>query len=159
MKKLFYLLLALPLLSLVSCSDDDDMPNVEVVATFEGGTQVGDVYYVVQGDEFQVTGVNLINHGDKEATLGGVRYFWDYMPIGTTITAPYALNISTAELPVGSHLLTAEMPIYAVGYSMCTGYMGKKVQIVAEPEDIPTVDTPVESNVRADIQSNDTSDK
>ena len=159
MKKLFYLLLALPLLSLVSCSDDDDMPNVEIIATFDGGTQVGDVYYVVQGDEFQVTGVNLVNHGDKEATLGGVRYFWDYMPIGTTVTAPYSLSISTAELPVGSHLLTAETPIYAVGYSMCTGYMAKKVQIVAEAEDIPTVDTPADSNVRADIQTNVTNDK
>ncbi len=156
MKKLFYLLFALPLLSLVACHDDDDIPNVEIIATFEGGTQVGDVYYVVQGDELQVTGVNLVNHGTKEAALGGVRYFWDYMPIGTTITAPYALNISTAEIPVGSHLLTAEMPIYAVGYSLCTGYMGKKIKIVAEAEDIPEVTTPDDSNTHADIQTGKT---
>lgn len=154
MKKLFYLLFALPLF-FVACDDDNDLPNVEVYATFEGGTQVGDSYYVVQGDELQVTGVTLVNHDTKEAAIGGVRYFWDYMPIGTTITQPYAINIATAELPVGSHLLQAEMPIYAVGYSICTGFMAKKIVIVASTEDIPTVDTPTDSKTQANIQSGD----
>lgn len=149
------MLLALPL-GFVSCDDDDDFPNVEIYASFEGGTQVDDVYYVVQGQELQVTEVKLVNNGDKEATLGGVRYFWDYMPIGTTITQPYAITINTEETPVGNHLLQAEMPIYAVGYSMCTGYIAKKIKVVAEEEDIPAVDTPDDSTTQASIQSGDT---
>ncbi|MDE6153961.1 MAG: hypothetical protein K2G21_07450 [Muribaculaceae bacterium] len=154
MKKLFYLFLALPLL-FVSCDDDNDLPNVEIYATFEGGTQVDDVYYVVQGQELQVTEVTLVNHDEKEASLGGVRYFWDYMPIGTTILKPYAINIPTEEMPVGNHLLQAEMPIYAVGYSICTGYIAKKITIVAEEEDIPVVDTPSDSKTQANIQAGD----
>lgn len=158
MKKLFYLFLALPL-ALISCSDDNDLPNVEIYATFEGGTQVDDVYYVVQGQELQVTAVNIVNHDDKEAALGGVRYFWDYMPIGTTITAPYAINIETEKMPVGNHLLQAEMPVYAVGYPICTGYMAKKIAVVAEQEDIPEVDTPADPTTKADIQSGGSMDK
>lgn len=151
MKKLIYLFLALPLF-MVSCDDDKDLPNVDVYATFEGGTQIDDVYYVVQGEEFQVTAMNLVNHDDKEAALGGVRYYWDYMPIGTTVTSPYAITIDTDQIPVGNHLLTAEMPIYAVGYSICTGYIAKKIKIVAEQEDIPG-DTPSDSTTQGKIQS------
>lgn len=153
MKKLFYLLLALPL-ALISC-DDNKLPDVDAYASFDGGTQVDDVYYVVKGNVLQVTGVTLVNHGDKEATLGGVRYFWDYMPMATTVIAPYAINIETENMPVGNHLLSAEMPIYAVGYSICTGYIAKKIVIVEEEEDIPTVNTPDESTVHADVQSGD----
>jgi len=155
MKKLFYLFLALPLF-MISCDDDNDLPDVEIYATFEGGTQVDDVYYIVQGQDLQVTGVTLVNHGEKEATLGGVRYFWDYMPIGTTITSPYAITVSTGEMPVGNHLLQAEMPVYAVGYPICTGYLAKKIIVVAEQEDIPNVDNPADSTAKADIQSGDT---
>ncbi|MCM1450514.1 MAG: hypothetical protein NC082_09230 [Clostridiales bacterium] len=151
MKKLIYLFLALPLF-MVSCHDDNDLPNVEVYATFEGGTQVEDVYYVVQGDELEVTAMNLVNNDEKEAVLGGVRYYWDYMPIGTTITSPYAIKINTGEVPVGNHLLTAEMPIYAVGYSICTGYIAKKIKVVAEPEDIPG-DSTGDSTTKGKIQA------
>lgn len=141
MKKLFYLLLALPLV-MVSCSDDDDMPNVDITASFDGGTQVDGSYYVVKGDTLAVTAMTLENHGTEEATLGGVRYFLDYMPIGTNIVPPYGIKIVTDNLPEGNHLLQAEMPIYAVGYSICTGYIAKKITIVGEKEDIPTVTTP-----------------
>lgn len=158
MKKLLYLLLLLPL-GLASCNDDDDTPNVDVYATYEGGTQVEDAYYVVKGTNFDVTAITLVNNGDKEATIGGVRYFWDYMPIGTTVIAPYDISISTDNIPVGNHLLTAEMPIYAVGYSICTGYMAKKVVIVEEEEDIPSTATTIDSKTQADIQTGNSSDK
>lgn len=154
MKKLFYLLLALPLF-MVSCSDDDDMPDVDVYASFEGGTQVDGSYYVVKGDTLKVTGMTLENHGTEEATLGGVRYFLDYMPIGTNIIAPYGISIVTDNLTVGNHLLQAEMPIYAVGYSICTGYIAKKITIVAEQEDIPDVVNPDSGTETAVFKTDD----
>ena len=154
MKKLFYLMLALPLF-MVSCSDDDDMPNVDITATFEGGTQVDGSYYVVQGDTLKVTGMSLINYGKDKATIGGVRYFLDYMPIGTSIVSPYGINIVTDNLPVGNHLLQAEMPVYAVGYSMCTGYMAKKITIVQESADVPDVTVPDTGTEKAVFKSGD----
>lgn len=157
MKKLFYFLLALPLVTLLaSCSDDDDkFPDVNITASFDGGTQVDDVYYVVQGNNFEVTQVTLQNNGTADAVIGGVRYFWDYMPIGTTVTQPYALTINTETIPVGNHLLTAEIPVYAVGYSITTGLIAKKVKIVAEESDIPSVTIPGDPTTQADIRVTD----
>lgn len=152
MKKFFYLLLALPLF-MVSCSDDDNMPDVNITAAFEGGTQVDGSYYVVKGDTLKVEGMTLVNHGTEEATIGGVRYALDYMPIGSSIIPPYGINIVTDNLPVGNHLLQAEMPIYAVGYSICTGYVAKKITIVAEAADIPEVTVPDSGNETAVFKS------
>lgn len=118
------------------------MPNVDITAAFQGGTQVDGSYYVVKGDTLAVEGMTLVNYGKDEATIGGVRYFLDYMPIGTSIVPPYGIKIITDNLPAGNHLLQAEMPIYAVGYSLCTGYIAKKITIVDEQEDIPQVTVP-----------------
>lgn len=138
---------------MVSCSDDDNIPDVDVYASFEGGTQVDGSYYVVKGEPLQVTSINLENYGKDEATLGGVRYFLDYMPIGTNIIPPYGILIETDNLSVGNHLLQAETPIYAVGYSICTGYIAKKITIVAEAEDIPTVNTPDSGTEKASFKT------
>lgn len=156
MKKFFYLLLALPLVGLFSsCNDDDKYPDVNIQASFEGGTQVDDVYYVVQGDEFEVSQVVLQNNGDAEAVIGGVRYFLDYMPIGTTVVEPYSITINSGDMAVGNHLLTAEVPVYAVGYSVCTGVFAKKIKIVAEAGDIPGTPAPSDATTQADIRVTD----
>lgn len=140
MKKILFLLAALPMMMLMSCKDDNDLPDVDIYADIQGGTQVENAYYVVQGTPIDVAQVVLVNNGDKEASIGGVRYYLDYMPIGTSIVAPYSISIETAQLPVGRHLLQAEMPIYAVDYSICTGYLSKVITVVAEQEDVPGYD-------------------
>ena len=156
MKKLFYLILALPLVGLFSsCNDDDKFPDVEITASFEGGTQMDDAYYVVQGDEFEVSQVVLQNNGTEEAVIGGVRYFLDYMPIGTTVVQPYSITINTENMPVGNHILTAEVPVYAVGYSVCTGVFAKKIKVVAEADDVPSTGTPSDPTTQADIKVTD----
>lgn len=152
MKKLFYLLLALPLF-MVACSDDDDLPQVDITATFDGGTQVNGNYYIVKGNTLVVEGMSLVNYGKDEATIGGVRYFLDYMPIGTSIVSPYGISIITDNLPVGNHLLQAEMPIYAVGYSLCTGYITKKIVVVSESADIPDVTVPDDGAEKATFKT------
>ena len=154
MKKLFYLLIALPLF-MVSCSDDNDLPNVSITANFEGGTQVNGSYYVVQGDTLFVEGMTLENYGKENATIGGVRYFLDHLTLGSSIVAPYGITIITDNLPVGNHLLQAEMPIYAVGYSICTGYIAKKITIVSEASDIPQATTPESPAEKAVFKTGD----
>ena len=153
MKKILYYLLTVPMLGLISC-DSNKIPDVDIVATFDGGTQVDDLYYVVQGDELQVTGIHVVND-DIQASIGNVTYYWDYTPIGISTTAPYALNISTDEVSIGYHILTAEMPVYAVGYSISSGFMAKKIVVVADYDDIPTDSTPGDTNTHATLQEGD----
>ena len=55
MKKLLYLLIALPLLAITACShDDDDYPDVKIGFSYTGGTEVDGTLYAVQGDRKSV---------------------------------------------------------------------------------------------------------
>jgi len=140
MKKVFYyLMLMLPLSFVaVSCDDDDnDVPDVGIQATISGGTFQGDEIYVTQGDELVIDALTLVNRTNKEGALGAVSYYWDHYLIGTNITQPFELKIDTSDLPVGRHLLQAQMPIYVVDYPICYGYIQYYVNIVAPGDDVP----------------------
>ena len=139
MKKLFYLLLlALPVIGMNSCDDDDDVPNVSLSATIDGDTRVDNTLYVVSGDTLDIESINLIDNTKKGAVIGSASYFWDYYRLGGTIVAPYGMDIDTEGVPVGNHLLQIRVSIYAVDYSPCVGYMEYPVKIVASENDIPT---------------------
>ena len=57
MKKLLFLLLALPLLGLaVSCDDDDNLPKVDITFSYTNGTVVGSQVYVVKPDTLYIDG-------------------------------------------------------------------------------------------------------
>ncbi len=145
MKKMFYLLLVLPLLGLTACSDDDDIPNVDVTVSIEGATRVGDVLYVVEGETLSVTSINLVDNTAKGAVIGSASYFWDYYRFYATINRPYGMSLSTVDMPLGNHLLEAIITIYAVDYAPCQGYINYKVRIVPSADDIPT-DSVAEEN-------------
>ncbi|WP_302986877.1 hypothetical protein [uncultured Muribaculum sp.] len=49
MKKLFYLLFALPLL-LISCDDDNKLPDIQMNVEISGATKSDGVLYIVQGE-------------------------------------------------------------------------------------------------------------
>lgn len=138
MKKMIYLLLVLPLLGLTACSDDDDIPNVDVTVSIEGATRVGDVLYVVEGETLSVTSINLVDNTAKGAVIGSASYFWDYYRFYATINRPYGMSLSTVDMPLGNHLLEAVITIYAVDYAPCQGYINYKVRIVPSADDIPT---------------------
>lgn len=139
MKKLLYLLmLALPVIGMTSCDDDDDLPNVSLTATIDGVTRVDNTLYVVSGDTIEVESINLIDNTKKGAVIGSASYFWDYYRLGGTIVAPYGMDIDTDGIPLGNHLLQIKVSIYAVDYSPCIGYMEYPVKIVASESDIPT---------------------
>lgn len=139
MKKLYYLLLlALPLISVTACDDDDDLPDVSLTATIDGATRVDRTLYVVSGDTLAIESINLIDNTKKGAVIGSASYFWDYYRLGSTIVAPYGMDIDTEGAATGNHLLQINVSIYAVDYSPCIGYMEYPVKIVASENDIPT---------------------
>ena len=143
MKKFFsYLLIALPLVFITTACDDDDdkVPNVGVQCTISGGVFNDDVIYVEKGEQLKIDGLTLVNHTDRDAAFGAVSYYWDHYLIGTNPSAPYELIIDTADLPLGNHLLQAQMPIYVVDYPICWGYIQYEVCIV-EPEQAPDGET------------------
>ena len=49
MKKLLFLLIVLPFM-LVSCDDDEEMPNVDFKVEISGGKNVDGIIYVLKGD-------------------------------------------------------------------------------------------------------------
>lgn len=155
MKRLIYLLFALPLF-LASCSNDDELPEVKFTVDYSGAVSVDNVLYVVQGDTLAIDEINVTPvDGTKPATIGAASYSWDYLFIGTSMTPPFGLELQTATLPVGNHILQFETTVFQEGKSIASAYFSYKVKIVESADDIPTGSTVEPGFLRAnpDIRS------
>ncbi len=146
MKKWFYLMLlaVMPLMavSLASCDDDDDLPNVDISLSVDKGTVVDGTIYVVQGDTLQIASVNVVNNEpNKGAAITNVNYYWDGVYYAPAIFSPYGMTFVTSEkTPVGSHGIGISCTVLAVDKTIATAVMSCPVQVVAGAEDIPTPD-------------------
>lgn len=137
MKKLMYLLFALPLFVLSACHDDNDVPDVDLDIEFSGVTVKDNVIYVVQGEPITIESVSLVNHTDKKGTLGVVTYYWDYQRAGSEVLSPYSATFETTGEPVGNHLISLDCGIYVEDYPVCFGVAEFKVKIVESADDLP----------------------
>lgn len=147
MKKLFsLLLLALPLTFLAtSCSDDDDLPNVDITVKMSNCKKLDNTIYVVRGQTLDIDGITVKNlDGDKPALITQATYYWDYYVLGTSVIAPYGFQIATVApteevegTPLGKHLLVIEMPVLAEDKSVATGIVDFVVQVVESEDQIP----------------------
>lgn len=148
MKKILsLLLLTLPLaMGFTACSDDDDLPDVNMSITVSNATKIGDVIYVVQGDTLYIDSIAVVNNeAGKAAAITAATYYWDYQPLGTSMIPPYGFAIVTAApegefagTPVGKHLLQIETPLLAVDKQLATAVLVYTVEVVASKDDIPT---------------------
>lgn len=155
MKKFFsLLLLATPLLMFTSCDDDKDLPDVDVSINIDGGVSVDGTIYVVQGDVLDITAINVTNreHG-KEALITSATYTWDYAYVATSVTPPYGIEFETVNVPVGTHLLQIECPLYAVDKSAAIMYIAYKVCVVPSVDDIPAGQAATEISVNPGIKA------
>jgi hypothetical protein len=139
MKKLFYLfLLALPI-ALVSCSDDNDLPDVSfniVVGT--NNTIVDNTIYVPQGDDLSVQQLSCTNNDvNKAAVITNATYFLDGYRLGTTLVAPFTISIPTTDLSVGKHTLSIETTVLAVDKTPAFAVVSYPVEVVASASDMP----------------------
>lgn len=144
MKKLLYLLLLLPLAFAVSsCGDDDDkVPDVIIRTTVSGAVMKDNVIYVVQGETMGIQ-VTMINHSGEDGQMGVITFFMDHYNIGQALS-PEVFEIETATMPLGIHLLQAQMPVYVVDYPICWGYFDYPVKVVASDDELPEApDEPV----------------
>lgn len=143
MKKFFYsvLLAIMPVvaLSLASCSNDDDLPDVSIDLQVENGTMVDGTIYVVQGDTLNVTGIYVTNNdAGKDAAITNVRYYVDGYFIGESPFSPYpAYCITDAETPVGNYDLGVACTVLAPDKSIASAALSYPFRVVKSAEDIP----------------------
>lgn len=148
MKKLFCLLLALPLF-FVSCSDDDNFPKFDVKIVFgEGATVENNVITITQGQPFSIESISPENSDAKEIAFGAVTYQLDYGVGLTTNVQPFAMSFETSTIPVGRHLFQIIFPVFAVDYSVMQAVITYELVVLPPdegPETPPTGGTDVVS--------------
>lgn len=136
MKRLIYLLFALPLF-MVACSDDNDLPKFDLRVEMTGQTEITDngVIVVPQGTPLTIESLTAVDASAKDLTFGGATYYWDYVFQGSTLVAPFGMTFNTENLPLGSHLLQIYIPVFAVNYSPSEAIASYTVKIVEPSSD------------------------
>lgn len=121
MRKFLYLLLALPLLGFFTSCDDNEknLPDVSLSIDYSGATEEDGVVSVIQGNTLEIEALKVIPaEGTKDAMLTNVVYTIDNIAFAVAPQAPFAVNINTAELPVGEHYLGVRATVFQDGKSV-----------------------------------------
>lgn len=144
MKKLFYMLMALMPFGLFSCSDSNDLPDVDLAVSMDNVVYNNGNVYVVQGDTLKINEVKVTGKGST-AGLNGVNYVFDYQPVGYSIMKPYGINILTEDIPAGKHLMSMNFEILQVDKSITMAGLEYDVIVVNDSSELPegTIPGPV----------------
>lgn len=138
MKKLFYLLFLLPLAFFASCDDDDDVAQVDLEVTVSGVTKVNNAFYTVSGNTVVIDGLTAKSLTDKTATVTGVRYYLDKIPIWASYEdGKFSFDFSTENIPAGSHVINITATVLQVDKSITSAVMNVPLNIVAEETELP----------------------
>lgn len=141
MRKLFYMLMALMPFGLLSCSDSNDLPDVDVSVSMDNVVYNNGYVYIVQGDTLKINDVAVKGNGST-AGLNGVNYMFDYRPVGYRIVKPYGINLLTKDVPAGKHLLSMNFEILQVDKSITMAGLEYDVVIVNDSTELPTGTVP-----------------
>lgn len=138
-KYLSLLLLLLPTMAFVtSCSDESDLPDVDFDVNFENVTTIDNVLYVVQGESFEITSIDVISNDGKNAMITNANYYWDYQFIGSSIEPPFGFKIEvTPEASLGKHVLQIDCPLFVQDKEPATALVSFAVNVVASLDDLP----------------------
>lgn len=147
MKKLLYLLMLLPLGFLGSCSDDDDMPSVDITVSIDNAVDANGKIYIVSGEPLTVSSITAQGLGGNAAGISGVNYILDHVGMGYTIVSPFGGSINAAYLPVGNHLFTLAFDVLQVDKSIAYAQLSTIVTVVEAAEDLPDGATPTTVNL------------
>lgn len=141
MKKLFYLLFLLPLAFFASCSDDDDLPEVDFSITLSNVALENTTFYAIKGDTVKIDNVSVKSLTDKSATVTNVRYFLNGLPIFGTIENPFACEIEAENLSPATYTLNVTSTILQVDKSIASGVCNYPLVIVESADDLPAGST------------------
>lgn len=122
---------------LFSCSDKNDLPNVDITVNMDNVVYDNGNVYVVAGDTLKVNSVAVKSNTDKNAGLTSVNYVFDYRLIGSSILPPYGMNIIMEGLPAGGHLLNMNFEILQVDKSIAQAGLEYRVVVVNDSTELP----------------------
>lgn len=146
MKKLLFLLMALPLLAIgfTSCSDDDkDLPDVNIGFTYSGGTLVNNKMYVVKDSTFTVDSIYCeAAPGTKTAAITNVTYLFAGLPQYYTIVSPFTASFNTTGITPGTYPFNITMTVLQVDKSIARAAIGVPMVIVNDASEIPAAPDP-----------------
>lgn len=137
MKKLFYLLLALPLALLASCSKEEVAP-FNMTLTMGNVTTSGTTFYAVQGEDVTIEGLEVQATGNSKTDVANVMFYLDGMPLLGIPGAPFNGTFSTANIPAGQHTIGVSGTLLQVDHSLKTIAVNYPFTIVESQDDLPS---------------------
>lgn len=138
MKRFYYLLLALPLAFFASCDDDNDLPEVTFDVTMSGGVESKGQIYIVQGETLSVDEVKVTSDNNQQATLGATTYYWNGLPVGTTIVVPFAWEFNTTGLEPGAYGMQIQTNVYQTDKAPGVALLTYIVNVVETEDQLPS---------------------
>lgn len=138
MKKILLpLVIAMSFMAITACSDDNDLPKVNISFNVSNAEDIDGTLYIEKGDTLRVNSITVEDLNGKGAIIGTVTYYWDYAPLSTVALPPFSIAIPTKNQPVGTHILQAEMSVLAVDKTPSKAWVERDVVIVI-PGDLPS---------------------
>lgn len=142
MKKLFYLLLALPFAMMVSsCTNDNDLPNVDVTVAFDNAAVENGTVYAVEDSVLQITGITTkAVDSNKNSALVNILFYWNNIPAPGLTFGSYPLEINLAQVPLvkdGANKLSLNGKLLEVDKSMANFYLNIPVVVVDSVQNLP----------------------
>lgn len=147
MKKLLYLLLVLPFAMLMaSCSDDDNLPDVQITMNFSNAAVDDGVLYVAKNDTLKLNSiVTKAMDANQSATLANVRYFWNYIPAPSLTWSNFPLEIDIDAMPLtesGMNYLGMQATLLETDKSMAYTNIQVPIKVVETVEEFPAGQEP-----------------
>lgn len=138
------MLAVLPMMAFIfsSCTDEDDVPDVNISLEVEKGVVSDGVIYVVQADTIEIAGIKVVNNdANKDAAVTNVNYYWDGYFYAPSVFYPFGMTFPTSEnTRLGAHSIDLTCTVLAVDKSISTATLSYPVKVVASEDELPVVD-------------------
>ncbi len=150
MKKFFLMLLAIPILLLMSSCEHSDDVNVNFSVDFGPGVTVVDgKAYVVKSETFEIAAVHVTpvntNHA---AAITQISYWINGLPLVPTVNvAPFGIQIPAENMREGTNSITLDMTVIETDCPISNAVVQIPVVVVDNAEDIPTDGVVAPTNV------------
>ena len=142
MKKLLYLLLVIPFAMMFSsCSNDDDLPNVDITMSFDNAAVKDGAVYVIQDSVFSITGITTkAVNSNQQSAIANVRYFWNGIPAPGLTWSDLPAEIDMAQMPQpenGENILGLRATLLETDKSIAFTALNVPIIAVENEESLP----------------------